>query len=546
MRMKFKQSGWQCWPSAGSVLLFIMACPAIAHANQFLRCVPVLRPLVGAHVNPEPSVLPTLYGWQGGVGRWHLTRTSHIVLEPASANTLRPLANKLASDLAEISGIHPAVVIADNAHRGDIALSLAPCGDEEANQEIGGEGYTLRVGQAALLRANTANGVFYATRTLLQMMTMDGQARGTHRSAPRGYALDFPRYQERAVMFDVGRKFAPVQFLENYIRFMGWYKLNTLHLHLNDQVSNKGSDKGKNPWISRSFRLKSDNPAFRKLIPTDGKYYTRHDWAELEAVAAANAVNIVPEIDTPGHAGAFVVARLDLTYKMGSPKGGVLDPAEPATLAYIESVWTQFLPWFHSRVVDIGGDEVDSHNGGSISIAVQVDYQNRLGEFLEAHGKTVEVWGNVAEFAGALDHSFIIQRWHTWNRRDPANWGKLGYDWTQSSDRWYVVPTEYGLQGGGAALYDGWSRDPQNKPGPYAPRGGQICLWNDRGNRDYNYRGIVNNLLKDVIPAAGQIFWRGKAYTDGGHVISYDLLQKRAKILQYGPSVTMFEKNPIL
>jgi hexosaminidase len=496
--------------------------------------------MVGEHVNHEPSVMPTLHRWQGGVGRWHFTHESRIVMEPGSASTLRPLANKLAYDVAEISGTHPAVVIADVAHKGDIALSLAPCGDK-ANQEIGGEGYTLRVGQAALLRANTVNGVFYATRTLLQMMTMDGQASGAHRSALRGYTLDFPRYDERAVMFDVGRKFASVAFLENYIRFMGWYKLNTLHLHLNDQVGVKGQ----NTWLSRSFRLKSDNPAFRNLIPADGEYYTRHDWNRLEAVAAANAVHIVPEIDTPGHAGAFVIARPDLAYKMGSPRGGVLDPTEPATLAYIESVWAQFLPWFHSRVVHIGGDEVNSGNGGSVSIAEQVNYQNRLGQFLEAHGKSVEVWGNTIKFVGALDHSFVIQRWHTWNSADPVNWGKAGFEWTQSSDTWYIVPTEYGLQGGSAALYEDWNHDPENNPGPYAPRGGQICVWNDHGNRDYNYRDTINVLLKDVIPAAGQTFWRGKARADDGHVVSYALLQTRAKTLQYGPEVIMFKNDPL-
>lgn len=429
-------------------------------------------PAVNAHVNPAPAVMPTLYQWEGGTGQWRLARTSRIVIEPAIADALRPVASRLADDVSRISGIRPVVVIADRTRRGDIGLSLAPCSDE-ASQSIGGEGYTLQIGRAVSLRANTVNGVFYATRTLLQMMIMDGPTLGMHRSAPRGYALDFPRYAERAVMFDVGRKFASVAFLENYIRFMGWYKLNTLHLHLNDQVQVKS--KGKTVWFSRLFRLKSDDPAFRNLIPADGQYYTRRDWDELEAVAAANAVHIVPEIDTPGHAGAFVVARPDLAYREGSPEGGTLDPANPGSLAYIESVWEEFLPWFHSSVVHIGGDEVNN-NGGHVSIAAQVDYQNHLAEFLQAHGKTVEAWGNGIGFARGLDKSLVIQRWITWGDAGKINWGRQGFQWTQSSGKWYVVPTVHGIHGGGAALYEGWSQNPENNPGRYAPSGGQIAV----------------------------------------------------------------------
>jgi hexosaminidase len=352
--------------------------------------------------------------------------------------------------------------------------------------------------------------------------------------------VDFPRYRERSVMLDVGRKFADVTFLQNYMRFMGWYKLNTLHLHLNDQVLSDD----KKSWLSRAFRLKSDNPAFAGLVPADGHYYTRKDWNTLERTAAANGVTIVPEIDTPGHAGAFVLARPDLAYPGDVPAGGTLDPANPRTLDYVESVFTEFLPWFRSSVVHIGGDEVNV-NGGKVSVTAQVDYLNKLGRFLQQHGKQVEIWGS-ADMASGLDKSFVIQRWINWGDEAKINWGDRGFTWVESFGDWYVVPfgpsyfNPNGLRGD--TLYDGWNkRLPADINASNGPVGGQIAVWNDKGTMDYNYATTVNDLLKDAIPAAGQLFWRGQAEDDAGKHLDYDALRQSTQLLQYGPDVSLFK-----
>ncbi|MEX3526485.1 MAG: family 20 glycosylhydrolase [Burkholderia sp.] len=129
--------------------------------------------------------------------------------------------------------------------------------------QLGDEGYSVDLEGHAVLRGKSVAGVFYATQTLLQMLSLDGA--GAHTQVARGYAVDVPRYAERSIMFDVGRKYASVDFLAAYLRFMGWYKLNTLHLHLNDQAKAKDGS-----WGLRAFRLKSDKPEFAGLVPTDG------------------------------------------------------------------------------------------------------------------------------------------------------------------------------------------------------------------------------------------------------------------------------------
>ncbi|RDS79753.1 hypothetical protein DWU98_16395 [Dyella monticola] len=488
--------------------------------------------------NAAPLVVPTLQTWQGGAGSWRLNHRSRLLIDPAGATVLEPIAVRLSDDIHAVSGLKVIVQRGTRAEPRDIVVRLAHCGAPAS--VIGQEGYTLDIGAHVTVCANTRDGVFYAGRTLLQMLVLDGHQDGKHDALPRGRAVDYPRYRERAVMFDVGRKFADVTFLKDYIRFMGWYKLNTLHLHLNDQVLSDD----KKSWLSRSFRLKSDNPAFAGLVPADGHYYTRRDWDALEQVAAANGVTIVPEIDTPGHAGAFVLARPDLAYAGDSPAGGTLDPANPRTLDYVESVFTEFLPWFRSKDIHIGGDEVNV-NGGKVSIAAQINYLNKLGRFLQQHGKQVEIWGS-ADMATGLDKSFVIQRWINWGDEAKINWSDRGFTWIESFGDWYVVPfgpvydNPNGLRGD--ALYEGWSkRLPADCSTQQGPVGGQIAVWNDKGTLDYSYETTVNGLLKDAIPAAGQLFWRGEAKDDAGKRVAYPVLRKSVEQLQYGPDASLFK-----
>jgi len=523
-----KIGSWMVW-AAG---LYLLATQSVA------------GDLSPARRNPSPLVVPTLQQWQGGDGGWVLEGGARLLVAPAHASVLKPTAEKLAHDIHLLTGVKVVVSTGSDARRQDIVLRMTECG--AASAAIGPEGYTLDIDTHVTVCANTQNGVFYASRTLLQMLVLGGHDGEVYRTLPRGHAVDFPRYRERSVMFDVGRKFADVAFLQNYIRFMGWYKLNTLHLHLNDQVLSDD----KKSWLSRAFRLRSDNPAFAGLVPADGHYYTRDDWNTLEHTAAANGVTIVPEIDTPGHAGAFVLARPDLAYPGDSPTGGTLDPANPKTLGYVESVFTEFLPWFRSSVIHIGGDEVNV-NGGKVDLTVQVDYLNRLGRFLQQRGKQIEIWGS-ADMAKGLDKSFVVQRWINWGDEAKVDWSDRGFTWTESSGDWYVVPfgPSYDNPSGlrGDALYDGWDkRLPASGSALGGPVGGQIAVWNDKGTMDYDYATTVNGLLKNAIPAAGQVFWRGQADDAAGKRMDYATLHPSILLLQYGPDATHQERSsPLL
>lgn len=514
-------------------------------------CMSDEQPNAIAGSNAKPMVIPTLQIWNGGTGTLTLGSNSRIVVEPASVDALHSTANLFQAQLKNVTGLSlPVVTDVLAPQENDVALSLTPCGGTQ--QTLGSEGYSLYVQKGVTLRANNAAGVFYATQTILQMLSLDTTNAAPNRNLSRGYSVDYPRYEERSVLFDVGRKFADKQFLEAYIKFMGWYKLNTLHLHLNDQA--RGADGNLD---LRAFRLKSDNPAFAGLIPSDGQYYTKQDWAELEDVAAAYGVHIVPEFDTPGHAGAFVIANPAIAYA-GDKTGGTLDPTNPATLAYVESVINEFLPWFRSSRFHIGGDEIH----GNIPVSSEVSYLNQLGQFLISKGKTVEMWGDT-NYLPALDTRFVIEDWYAssnellntyYGSNALLNWKQQGYKWTNASQDWYVVPGSPVIQAipglnnpsgiKGDTLYTNWGNTAVL--GQFAPAGGQISVWNDNVlTYSYTYEKEVNDLIKDAVPAAGQMFWRGQEQNPGGTTVEYPTLRKSVAVLQYGPDVSMFANSPI-
>jgi hexosaminidase len=493
--------------------------------------------------NKAPAVVPRIAKWQGGTDNLTLTAKSRINIEPANAKALQTLADGLVTDLTEITGLTLPVVSEQLVRDGDIALSLSPC-NEAVKTQIGNEGYSLSFGKAAILRGNISKGVrvdedkkdytdsvFYATRTLLQMLMLDGKEAKAHVSVPQGYAVDIPRFSQRRIMFDVGRKFADKAFLKSFIKFMGWYRLNTLHLHLSDQAIE---------GTGRAFRLQTDNLDFASLMQPGEKAYSKSDWAELEEAAAANGVSIVPEFDTPGHAEVFALAKPEIATK------GLFDPAKPEALTYVKSVFTEFLPWFKSNRIHMGGDEVFG-----VKPELVVPYLNALGSFLIDSGKTVEMWSDGAYVPFGLDKRLVITDW-SGTGVENTNWAMLGHTWLSASGNWYIVPkaTWIGWNPNGFTgdrVYDHWNGNVPPSPSD-APIGGQISVWNDNGfvkPVKYTWEKEVHDILKDAIPAAGQLWWGNQIKDADGKTVPYSEIRKSVGILQYGPGVALFAGSPL-
>jgi len=355
--------------------------------------------------SPQLAVVPTLREWHGDSGDFSLHAGSRIIVDSVDAGALDPTARVIQGDLASVTGVRVEIVQGSGPAPGDVFLSL-----RTTDGGIGSEGYLLDIGTGVAIRAHTPAGVFYGSRSLLQMLVAGHSLR-----LQRGRARDYPQYQERGFMLDVSYQFVSIDVLKRYVRYLAWYKFNDFQLELND---------------NGGFRLNS--PAFPGLAAKDGSY-TQDQFEELESYALVRGITITPEIDSPGHAAALTSYRPDLA----SPKNAAfIDLRNPQTKVFMADLWGAFVPWFTGPRVAIGADEYDTTDGDAYR-----SYVNFLDAVLRQHGKSVRMWGSLSREVGdvPVQKDITVEHWDGgWS--DPFALDRMGFPIINaSSDYLYIV-----------------------------------------------------------------------------------------------------------
>lgn len=249
----------------------------------------------------------------------------------------------LADDCETMFG-HKPEVVQGKGGAGDVILAI------RADKKLGKEGYTVKVTDRILLTAPESIGVYWGTRTLLQIAEQS-----ENHQFPKGTLRDFPDYAMRGFMIDCGRKFIPLSFLQDYVKIMAYYKMNTLQIHLNDNGFKQffGHDWSK---TYAAFRLESDT--YPGLAAEDG-YYTKREFIDLQKLAENLYVEIIPEIDAPAHTLAFTHYKPEI----GSKEYGMdhLDLFNLETYKFMDGLFKEYLegdePVFRGKKVHIGTDE---------------------------------------------------------------------------------------------------------------------------------------------------------------------------------------------
>ena len=256
------------------------------------------------------------------------------------------------------------------------------------------EAYRLSINRQVIrIQGASPAGVFRGIQTLRQILAASNSAtQQAIKVLPLGVIEDWPSLSYRGTMLDVARHFFTVDEVKQYIDQMAQYKINTLHLHLSD-------DQGWRIEIKAYPRL-TDIGAATEVGGGPGGCYTQEDFLELQAYAAQRFIQIIPEIDMPGHTNAAIVAYPELNGngKPVSPYWGTavgfstFDARNEAVYTFIDQVVKEIGALSTSDYFHLGGDE--SH------VTSKEDYLffvERVGEIIRTHQKTPIGWDEVAQ-----------------------------------------------------------------------------------------------------------------------------------------------------
>lgn len=468
--------------------------------------------------NPKPRIIPDILQWKGGQGEYKLGDVVTVACRE------KELAENFLADLEDVLGRKVKLVSPDA--KADISFSLLKKSD------LGKEGYELDVNSGGIRIKSVSNlGLYWGTRTLLQML------RQNPAGVPCGSAIDFPRYQVRGFMLDIARTPYPLSYIKELIRTMAWFKMNDLHLVMNNNYifHEQYVDKGRDPFKESysAFRLESDMKG-KDGTPLTAKdlSYTKKEFAELIAYAKRYGVNIVPEFDAPGHALSFTRLRPDLIYKgpMNHEKRRceMLDAANPETIKFIGKVFDEYLQKDAKlgRPVFAGCDVV--HVGADEFYGDKEDYRHFADSVLKhalKRGYTPRIWGSLSMKPGKTPVVSEGVQMNLWN----GGWMKakeavdLGFNVINTNDgALYIVPyaNYYRMDKNHKGVYENWI--PNRVGGETLPAGhpqligAAFAVWNDE--TDLKHSGYapydVWETISGSIDVLSQKMW-GKAQTPG-------------------------------
>jgi hexosaminidase len=543
-------------------LLFFSACICLTHLSaQTLT----------------PAIIPEPVSVSMGKGQFTVPALLKVSLPAGNDKGIRAI---LQDRLTVAAGSRLQWTSADQAQ---LKLLLNP----SADAVLGKEGYRLSVTASAItIRANTHAGLFYGVQTLLQLFPKEiesaGKVTGIAWKIPVAEIMDYPRFGWRGLMFDVTRHFFTKAEVKQFIDDMVRYKYNLLHLHLTDDEGWRLEIKGL-PKLTEvgAWNVKKTGyfGTFSKPEPDEpknyGGFYTQEDIRELVQYAAERFVNILPEIDVPGHSLAAVVSYPELsctpeanTYRVrsgetimdwshGAPPIALVDntlcPANEKVYEFLDKVMTQVAQLFPFEYIHVGGDEcpknywqktpailelMKKENLKSME-EVQSYFEKRLEKIVESKGKKFMGWDEILE--GGLAPSAAVMSWR--GVKGGIEAAKMKHDVVMS-------PTTY-------AYLDYMQGDPIIEPRIYASlrlnktyefepvpdgvdpqyiKGGQGNLWSEQV---YNMRHAQYMLWPRAFAIAESV-WSPKEKKNWDHFFSkveqhfarYDVADKK-----YAPSV---------
>lgn len=414
---------------------------------------------VQASVNIIPK--PTLV--KEGKGSFLVTDGMNIgVNDPALADA----ADYLKQMIARATGFQDLAVRRGEGH---ISLLMQPAADPED------ESYTLTVNSTRItIKAGTYRGVVNGISTLRQLLPDEIESRepvkGIRWTVPVVQVQDKPAYHWRGLMLDPSRHFYSVEETEQFLDHMALYKYNKFHWHLTDgvawrlQINRYPLLTQRGAWrefrqdidINCENRAKSENnPTL--LIPQKycreengrrlyGGFYTQDDVRRVVRYAAIRGIDVIPEIDMPGHFWCGTQAYPLLS--CGQDGNDPLCLGKDLTLEFCRNVWEEVFQLFPYEYAHIGGDEVDRSRWAKCPDCqrrikalglqgveeLQAWFTKDMEKFFNAHGRKLMGWDEILE--GGVSRTATVYWW----RGDHADVAQKS---TEMGNEVVICPTTY-------------------------------------------------------------------------------------------------------
>lgn len=481
-----------------------------------------------AAVNPKPFVIPELKQWTGKDGNFIPGKDARIVCTSQNPELLR-IAKMFADDYRQMFG-QTLSVVQGKAASGDFVLALS------TDKKLGEEGYAIKITDRVAASAPTTTGLYWSTRTLLQLAEQNQE-----RSLPQGVIRDYPDYPLRGFMIDCGRKFIPMSYLQDLVKIMAYYKMNTLQVHLNDNGFKQYFEHNWDKTYA-AFRLESDT--YPGLAARDGSY-SKKEFIDFQKQAASNFVEIIPEIDVPAHSLALTHYKPEI----GSKEYGMdhLDLFKPETYEFVDALFKEYLegdnPVFVGKRVHIGTDEYS--NAKKDVVEKFRAFTNHYIRFVEGFGKQAVVWGALSHAKGdtpVKSEDVIMNAWYN-GYADPATMIKDGYKLICIPDGMvYIVPVA------------GYYQDYLNEPYLYKEwtpahigksvfeekhpsiLGGMFAIWNDHAGNGISVKDIHHRIFSPLQTLSVKM-WTG-AQTG----IPYETFNEKRALLSEAPGVNQLAR----
>lgn len=375
-------------------------------------------------------------------GSFRFTEDSKISVEN---DTQKPAAKYL-SDLFENAAGYPLSIIDTREDRGIVLVN---------DDAITSESYTLEVTPKKItIKASDPAGYFYGVQTLRQLLPPSIETKNSKEQnwvIPSIQITDSPRFSWRGMHMDFSRHFFSLDEVKTFLNYMALYKLNTYHMHLTDDQGWRIEIK-KYPLLTEkgAWRVESSHDiACNELAKTDpsyiideqhyhnrdgqkmyGGFFTQDEIKEIIAYAAERQIEVIPEIDMPGH---FKSAIDNYPYLSCTDEAGwgelFSTPAclgKETTYEFTKNILSEIAELFPSEYIHIGGDEVNIQSWKECPLCQKVIKDNNLKDehelqsffnreievFLKSKGKRLMGWDEIVE--GGLSKDATMMWWRNW------------------------------------------------------------------------------------------------------------------------------------